>query len=228
MPSQSEENYLKIIYKLEREWSERVTTNAISEIIGTKASSVTDMLKKLAMKEWIHYVKYQDISLTEKGRRQALLILRKHRIWETFLVEKLGFANDEVHDIAEELEHVQSEELVNRLEAFLNFPALDPHGGRIPDQTGVYRQSAETPVKLCDLSVGAAGIVRGIRETSPVFLRFLAKIGIGAGTVFEITDRLEFDDSLELKVTSRMVVISKEVASHLLVVPLPTDSSIGR
>ena len=223
MPSQSEENYLKIIYKLEREWSERVTTNAISEVMGTKASSVTDMLKKLAQKEWVHYVKYQDISLTEKGKRHALFILRRHRIWETFLVEKLGFASDAVHDIAEELEHVQSEELVNRLEAFLNFPALDPHGGRIPDQTGVYRQPEDTIVRLCDLPVGTTGTVKSIRETSPVFLRFLAKIGIGAGTVFEITDRLEFDDSLELKVSNRTLVISKEASSHLFVVPLQNN-----
>ena len=129
----SEENYLKVIYHLSHLSPKGVNTNAIAAMIETKASSVTDMLKKLSEKDWINYQKYQGVSLTDKGKLNAKIIVRKHRLWEVFLVEKLGFSWDEVHEIAEELEHIKSEKLINQLDHFLNFPSFDPHGDPIPN-----------------------------------------------------------------------------------------------
>jgi len=214
MLSLAEENYLKTIYKIQQEEKNKVSTNAISELIQTKASSVSDMLKKLAQKELIHYIKYQDITLTDKGRRQALLILRKHRLWETFLVEKLHFHWNEVHDIAEELEHIQSERLINRLEAFLNYPSIDPHGDAIPDEAGHIRV-VEKQLFFHELPVGHRGIIQGVKDTSTVFLKYLTKIGISIGSEFEITDRIEYDQSVELSMHQRTLVISREAAQNL-------------
>src|SRR6476620_10565441 len=132
----SEENYLKTIYHITSSSGAEVSTNAIAEKMETKASSVTDMLKKLADKDLVHYKKYQGVSLTDKGLHSAKMIVRKHRLWEIFLVEKLAFSWDEVHDIAEQLEHIKSEQLVNKLDAFLNFPTEDPHGDPIPNAEG--------------------------------------------------------------------------------------------
>jgi DtxR family Mn-dependent transcriptional regulator len=132
----SEENYLKIIYHLTTISDAEVSTNAIAEKMETKASSVTDMLKKLAEKDLVNYVKYQGVSLTEKGKLSAKMIVRKHRLWECFLVEKLDFSWDEVHDVAEQLEHIKSEKLINKLDEFLNFPTEDPHGDPIPNAKG--------------------------------------------------------------------------------------------
>jgi len=132
----SEENYLKVIYHLSNLSPKGVNTNAIAAMLDTKASSVTDMLKKLSEKDWINYQKYQGVSLTDKGKFNAKIIVRKHRLWEVFLVEKLGFAWDEVHEVAEELEHIQSEKLINQLDQFLNFPSFDPHGDPIPNAKG--------------------------------------------------------------------------------------------
>ena len=136
----TEENYLKAIYHLSTGNNSVVSTNQIAEITNTKAASVTDMLKKLAEKKLINYIKYQGVTLTEAGKNAAVNIVRKHRLWEVFLVEKLGFKWDEVHDIAEELEHINSESLINRLDDFLGNPAADPHGDPIPDRSGTIHQ----------------------------------------------------------------------------------------
>ncbi len=213
MLSLSEENYLKIIYKIEED-AQRVSTNAISEQIHTKASSVSDMLKKLSQKELIHYVKYQDITLTEAGRKQALYILRKHRLWETFLVDKLNFQWDEVHEIAEQLEHIQSEALVNRLDEFLNYPITDPHGDPIPNANGEMRV-IQPQVFFHELSIGTQGTVQGVKDTSTLFLQYLTKLGIHIGSVFEITDRIEYDQSIELRIAGRTVIISKDAAQNI-------------
>ena len=137
MFSQTEENYLKAIYSLSLKNEKLVSTNDIAKKLGTKASSVTDMLKKLADKKLVDYTKYHGTSLTKKGVKISLLIVRKHRLWETFLVEKLHFKWTEVHVLAEQLEHIKSEELTNRLEAFLEFPTHDPHGDPIPNKDGI-------------------------------------------------------------------------------------------
>ncbi len=214
MLSLAEENYLKIIYKIEQEKKVKVSTNAISGLIHTKASSVSDMLKKLAQKELIHYIKYQDITLTPDGQKEALLILRKHRLWETFLVEKLQFKWDEVHEIAEELEHIQSEILINRLDEFLNYPATDPHGDSIPDQYGEIR-TTQKQLFLHELAIGSRGTIQGVRDTSTLFLKYLTKIGISIGSAFEITDRMEYDQSVELVINGRTIIISKEASYNI-------------
>ncbi len=214
MLSLSEENYLKIIHKLESERQVKTTTSAISELTQTKASSVSDMLRKLADKEMIHYVKYQDITLTETGKSYALEIVRKHRLWEVFLVEKLDYCWDEVHDIAEQLEHIQSETLIERLDKFLGHPATDPHGDPIPDAKGNMHPTRKR-VFFSEIKVGAKGVVQGVADTSPVFLRYLTKIGLGIGSEFEITDRIEYDQSVELAVRGRMIAMSREAAQNV-------------
>ena len=156
MYSQAEENYLKTIYSLEKDFGNEVSTNLIAGKIKTKASSVTDMLKKLANKELVVYKKYQGVYLTELGRLSALKVIRKHRLWECFLVQKLQFNWDEVHDIAEQLEHVKSEALINKLDAFLKFPKLDPHGDPIPDAHG--RTILNKSISISAMKIG--GVLR--------------------------------------------------------------------
>ena len=134
MFSQAEENYVKAIYALDTQTKKGVSTNLIAKKLQTKASSVTDMLQKLSGKRLVDYKKYHGVQLSKKGKKIAASVIRKHRLWETFLVRKLHFSWDEVHDIAEQLEHIQSERLIDGLDAFLEFPTVDPHGDPIPDK----------------------------------------------------------------------------------------------
>jgi DtxR family transcriptional regulator, Mn-dependent transcriptional regulator len=215
--SYTEENYLKAIYHLSNDDGSVVTTNRISETINTTPASVSDMLKKLADKKLISYIKYQGATLTDSGRRAATSIIRKHRLWEVFLVEKLGFKWDEVHDIAEELEHINSTELVNRLDEFLGFPKSDPHGDPIPDTEGNFHHKQLT--KVSKLTVGQKGTISGVSEHSAIFLQFLEKTGLTLGAVISIKEVMEFDGSVILLIDdSKEVTISREVAKHILVV----------
>jgi DtxR family Mn-dependent transcriptional regulator len=217
MNSFTEENYLKAIYHLSKDDGSVVTTNSISEAINTTAASVTDMLKKLAEKKLISYVKYQGSTLTDSGRRAAANIIRKHRLWEVFLVEKLDFKWDEVHDIAEELEHINSPELITRLDHFLGFPKTDPHGDPIPDSEGNFHQKKLT--KVSKLLPGQQGRISGVSEHSAVFLQLLEKTGLILGAVLNIKDVLEFDGSVTLVIDQiKEVTISREVAKNILVV----------
>jgi DtxR family Mn-dependent transcriptional regulator len=213
VPSLTEENYLKAIYFLQHDPESKVTTNAIAQKTETKASSVSDMLKRLKEKELIHYKKYQAISLTPMGQKVAISIIRKHRLWEYFLVEKLHFGWDEVHDLAEQLEHIESVELTNRLEKFLNFPKLDPHGDPIPDRNGKF------PLELRELLSGrAAGEqvkIIGVKDHSTEFLNYLDQLNIRLGTKIEVLNINSFDQSLEIKVDKRVLHISNEVARNL-------------
>lgn len=214
MQSYTEENYLKIIYHLS-EISNPVQTNAIAERIQTKAASVTDMLKKLSDKELVDYVKYQGVTLTEKGRLTAINIVRKHRLWEVFLVEKLSFKWDEVHEVAEELEHINSALLIERLDAFLDFPKVDPHGDPIPDKNGNFADLAF--FKLNKLKTGEKGTITGVSEHSSPFLKHLEKLGLTLGKKIEITEITDFDGSVELLVNGSKLSISREVAKHILI-----------
>src|SRR5690554_5301750 len=170
--TQSEENYLKEIYHLEELEKGTVGTNDLASRMQTKASSVTDMIRRLAEKSLIKYEKYKGCELTDKGRREALKTIRKHRLWETFLVEKLNFGWEEVHEIAEQLEHIQSVKLTNRLDEFLNFPKFDPHGDPIPNQDGIISYREET-VKLAELQENVNAKVVGVSDSSAAFLKFL-------------------------------------------------------
>ena len=216
MHSFTEENYLKAIYHLSTGNNSVVSTNQIAEITNTKAASVTDMLKKLAEKKLINYIKYQGVTLTEAGKNAAVNIVRKHRLWEVFLVEKLGFKWDEVHDIAEELEHINSESLINRLDDFLGNPAADPHGDPIPDRSGTIHQ--KKLVRISDMQQDQNGTISGVSEHSSVFLKLLEKMGLTLGTKIRVSELIEFDGSIILIVNDHAdKTISREVAKNILV-----------
>ena len=217
MHSFTEENYLKAIYHLSKQDGSVVTTNGISEVINTKAASVTDMLKKLAEKKLINYIKYQGATLTESGKQTATEIIRKHRLWEVFLVEKLGFKWDEVHDIAEELEHINSVDLINRLDKYLGFPTSDPHGDPIPDSNGNIQQKPF--VRINKMKPGNQGTISGVSEHSAIFLQYLEKSGLTLGTSIKVMEIMEFDGSITLMTDkNKQISISREVAKNLLVV----------
>jgi DtxR family Mn-dependent transcriptional regulator len=216
MLTQTEENYIKTIYHLSGETNSEVSTNGISEVLKTKPASVTDMLKKLSDKTYLNYVKYQGVTLTKKGKREALQIIRKHRLWEVFLVDKLHFHWDEVHEIAEQLEHIQSNVLINRLDEFLGNPSVDPHGDPIPDNKGEF--ISRKKYLLSDMPVGFKGKVVGMIESSPAFLQYLDRLSISPGAKIQIKERIEFDGSLGIVLQDKnTLVISHEVAKNLYV-----------
>jgi DtxR family Mn-dependent transcriptional regulator len=211
----SEENYLKTIYHLTGVSDGEVSTNAIAEMIETKASSVTDMLKKLAEKGLVHYKKYQGVSLTDNGRLSAKMIVRKHRLWEVFLVDKLDFAWDEVHDIAEQLEHIKSEQLINKLDDFLGNPTEDPHGDPIPDRHGKIAKTEK--MLLSELLQDQSGLCVGVKDSSAEFLKYLDKNQIALGSRIEVVVREDFDASMKIRVGTNEIVISSKIAGNLFV-----------
>ena len=216
MHSFTEENYLKTIYYLANRQQGEVGTNALAEMTSTKAASVTDMLRKLADKQLIHYKKYQGVRLTDEGERLALQVIRRHRLWEVFLAEKLGFGWDAVHVIAEELEHVRSEELVARLDTYLGHPQFDPHGDPIPTPTG--QMPATGYHKLSDVGVGESVCLMAVLEHSTEFLQHLDHSNLTLGCSVTIHEINAFDKSVLVKVErDQIVFISHEVAKNLLV-----------
>ncbi|MCC8359638.1 metal-dependent transcriptional regulator [Salinimicrobium sediminilitoris] len=217
MFSLSEENYLKAIFHLERKYAGGVSTNALAEEMETKASSVTDMVKKLSDKDLVKYRKYQGVQLSEQGKRTAIEVIRKHRLWEVFLVEKLNFSWDEVHDIAEQLEHIKSEKLTDELDKFLGHPKRDPHGDPIPDAEGNFRISNK--MLLADLEEGQSGICVGVKDSSTEFLRYLDKNEITLGKAIKIVQREEYDESLLIKINDKDLRISKTISKNLFIKP---------
>jgi DtxR family Mn-dependent transcriptional regulator len=210
----TEENYLKSIYHL-LEQAEQATTNDIAAALNTRAASVTDMLKRLAEKKLINYARYQGVSLTPAGQTIALGIIRKHRLWEHFLVEKLRFKWDEVHDMAEELEHISSTELINRLDEFMGHPKFDPHGDPIPDTNGQINCKPLHPaLTLCQ---NQSGIIAGVSNHSATFLQYLEKIQLTIGKEIRITEITEYDLCLEVPSENKQLNISREVAKNLLI-----------
>lgn len=211
----AEENYLKTIFHLEQESGKEVSTNAIAETMETKASSATDMIQRLADKGLINYRKYKGARLSDQGSKVAIQVVRKHRLWEVFLVEKLNFQWDEVHHIAEQLEHVHSVELTNRLDAFLDFPSYDPHGDPIPDKHGVIKTASKK--LLSELRKGNTGQLVGVRETSTEFLQFLDKRAIAIGATIKVLGREFFDGSMVIQVKKEQFFISKKIAENLYI-----------
>ena len=216
MRSFTEENYLKTIYYLANREQGEVSTNALAEMTATKAASVTDMLRKLADKQLINYRKYQGVSLTDEGERVALQVIRRHRLWEVFLVQKLGFGWDEVHAIAEELEHIRSEELATRLDVFLGHPQFDPHGDPIPTPAGQMPQTEYR--KLSDVVVGEAVCLMGVLEHSTEFLQHLDHSNLALGCTVSVAEINAFDKSVLIQLdTARTIFVSHDVAKNLLV-----------
>lgn len=216
MTSFTEENYLKAIYHLSGVENEVVSTSALADASNTKAASVTDMLRRLSEKNFINYTKYQGVTLTKSGQEIALRIIRRHRIWEVFLVEKLGFKWDEIHEIAEQLEHINSTELINRLDAFLEYPSFDPHGDPIPNKDGKLPEFSTTC--LTDAVEGKSMIIRNVSEDSTVFLQYLNRLKIKIGTLVKIIERNEFDESMFVIINDKeQVMLSKSVTDNLFV-----------
>lgn len=215
----SEENYLKIIYHLSANAPKgSITTNAIATEMESKPSSVTDMVQKLADKGLVDYKKYQGVSLTDEGRFMALMIVRKHRLWEVFMLEKLDFSWDEVHDVAEQLEHIKSEKLINKLEEFLDFPTEDPHGDPIPDRNGKLPKMDKK--LLSEMAVGKKVICVGVKDSSSAFLQYLDKQQIALGSALEVTGKEDFDLSLQLRINGRDIAVSNKIAANLFVKPV--------
>lgn len=216
--SVAEENYIKSIYKLE-EGHEAVTTTGLAYELDTKPASVTDMAKKLKEKKLIDYEKYQGINLTAEGKKAALHIIRRHRLWECFLVEKLAFSWEEVHELAEELEHVRSEKLISRLSEFLGNPTIDPHGDPIPDAQGKMGKQ-RTHISL-DQARTKRLEVTAVSDKSAALLEFLTAKGIRLGTQLEIIERYEFDNSIEIKIRNQPAfTISEQVSKNIMVRPV--------
>ncbi|MDB5030290.1 metal-dependent transcriptional regulator [Mucilaginibacter sp.] len=214
MNTLAEENYLKSIYHLSLN-DVNVSTNQIAAALNTKAASVTDMLKKLADKALINYAKYQGVTLTAAGEKIALHIIRKHRLWEYFLVEKLHFKWDEVHEMAEEMEHISSIELIDRLDKFMDYPKHDPHGDPIPDRNGNFKKYELKPIAA--LNVNENGIISGVRDHSPAFLQYLEKQQLTIGKKIKVTEIIDYDLSMILQVEQTEIHISREVAKNLLI-----------
>lgn len=213
--SYSEENYLKTIFHLEQNGSGSVSTNDIAEKMDTKASSVSDMLQKLSKKGLLNYIKYQGVTLTDTGREHALRVIRKHRLWEVFLVDKLDFKWDEVHDLAEQLEHIQSVELTNRLDKFLDYPSFDPHGDPIPDINLEFKKVHK--ILLSELEVGQKGMLVGLVNSDNDFLQYLDKLEFKVGVNMKVLNIEPFDSSMQVICNGKTHSISHTVASNIYI-----------
>ena len=211
----AEENYLKAILAIILNTNKRASTNSIANEICTTAASVSDMLRKLQEKKLIDYKKYKGVNLSESGKKIAISVIRKHRLWETFLVKKLNFNWEEVHDLAEQLEHIKSSNLINKLDSFLGYPKFDPHGEPIPTKEGKLPVSNTIP--LNELELKAKGKVMGVTLDKKSFLQYLTKLNICIGTNIELLEKISFDQSLIIKIENTNQHISNDVAKYLLI-----------
>lgn len=215
MFSQSEENYLKTILHLQLELKGGVSTSNLAESLDTRAASVTEMIKRLAAKKLVNHERYYGVKLTNLGKKHALTIVRKHRLWESFLVKHLNFEWDEVHDIAEQLEHIKSKKLVEELDRFLGRPKFDPHGDPIPDMEGNLPKIEKR--KLSELEAGEAGFCKGVNDTSSSFLKFLDKQEISLGSALKVIAIEAFDESMTLLVNDKKVSLSKTATDNIYI-----------
>ncbi|NQZ77742.1 MAG: metal-dependent transcriptional regulator [Ekhidna sp.] len=214
--SLAEENYLKAIYHLSENGNASVNTNSLAESVSTTPASATDMVKKLASKNLVGYQKYKGTTLLADGKREALTVIRKHRLWEVFLVEKLSFKWDEVHDIAEQLEHIKSPMLIKRLDQFLGYPTMDPHGDPIPNEAGEMKDIIKASISKID--VGSKGIVVAVENDDSLLLQHLNSVGIKIGSKIHIISRTDYDGSLSVSVDSGVPqFISQTVADNIMI-----------
>lgn len=216
MITHTEENYLKAVYQLAGTEKKSVGTNAISQRMNTAAASVTDMIRRLASKELLNYQKYKGVTLTTKGNQHATQLIRKHRLWEAFLVSNLNFGWDQVHEIAEQLEHIQSDELIQRLDAYLGHPRFDPHGDPIPNAQGRFMLRNQFPIG--DVAPGGSVILIGVRKHDKPFLTYLNSLEIALGTELEIIEKISFDNSMKIRISNKTeTIISEKVSQDLFV-----------
>lgn len=216
MRSLTEENYLKAIYRLSLNKKKKISPTAISEEMGVSAASVVDMIKKLSEKKLINYDKVKGAKLLDRGQKEAVAIIRNHRLWEVFLLEKLDYGWDEIHDIAEQLEHVKHPELADRLEAFLGHPEYDPHGDPIPKSNGDIPITATT--LLSEMQIGKNCRVVAVKDTSSVFLQYLEQLSVNIGTEIYVLDIVPFDNSMLLQIGKKIkTTVSRRFAESLLV-----------
>lgn len=215
MPTNTVENYLKAIYHLSNESNAKVQTNHLANHLDVKSSTVTDMIKKLEASGWVTYEPYRGVSLTDSGRKEAVNVIRKHRLWEVFLVEKLNFSWSDVHPVAEQLEHVNSPDLIDRLDAFLDFPKWDPHGDPIPDKNGVIIE--RDYVKLSEVAKNKEVVMLGVSEDNKSLLEYLEFLHLKLGVKIKVLDIMEFDGTMTIQVGSQKVQISPKAAGKVLV-----------
>jgi len=217
MLSYTEENYLKAIFQLQEDEKGKISTNSIAERLTTTPATVSDMLQKLAAKKMVNYMKYYGVSLTAVGKKKAINVVRKHRLWELFLFEKLGFDWGEVHEIAEQLEHIQSDLLVQKLYDFLDKPKTDPHGDPIPDEHGIFPDLKTIP--LAEVDVQKDAVIIGVTDHRPDFLQYLQKIGLNIGKRLNILEVISFDKSMDISIEGRKnpIHISYDAAKSIKV-----------
>jgi len=218
MVSQAEENYLKALFHLTNEIQDKTEagTNELADALDVTPATTNNMLKKLKEKKLVTYEKYGKITLTKEGRSLAVEIVRKHRLWETFLYEKLNFTWDEVHEVAEQLEHIKSAKLVEQLEKFLDYPEIDPHGDPIPNDEGEIKFIRRKT--LAEIEVGKICKLIAVKDNSSPFLQYVVKLGLGLSSEIKIISRQEFDGTMEIEVDKTRSTISKKVAQNLFVI----------
>lgn len=211
----SEENYLKTLYNLEDKQVKKVNNIALSKALDLNPATVLEMIRKLSNKKLAEMLPDKTIQLTDKGKKKALQIIRRHRIWEVFLVDKLNYKWNEVHDIAEQLEHIESDDLVKRLEAFLGFPSVDPHGDAIPDEFGKIKKMKMQALNVAPVKVKLT--IVSLANSSNEFLKYLDKVGLTIGDTIEISEVEEFDKSMTIMHKKTSITLSNEVAGNLFV-----------
>jgi DtxR family Mn-dependent transcriptional regulator len=218
MLSFTEENYLKILFQITTESATKLEagTNEIAEHLGVKPASANDMLKRLKEKQLIEYEKYGKSCLTKEGKKIAIEIVRKHRLWETFLFEKLAFSWDEVHEVAEQLEHIQSKKLIDKLDQFLNYPSHDPHGDIIPNAKG--ELSIQVRKTLLEETVGHQCKMVAVKDNSAAFLQYVDKLGLAINKTIKIKSKEVYDDLIEIEVNGIKNNVSPKFAENIIIV----------
>jgi DtxR family transcriptional regulator, Mn-dependent transcriptional regulator len=213
----SEENYLKTLYKLYNKEVKKVNNSALAKELNLNPATVLEMVRKLSQKKLVKLMPDKSIQLTESGKKTALLTIRKHRLWEVFLVQKLHYNWNEVHELAEQLEHVESGDMIDRLDAFMGYPAFDPHGDPIPDRNGHLKTNASVP--LSNSPAGKNYVVINLADTSDSFLQYLGKLGIKPGTKLKLAEHNSYDNSSTILVQKNNVQLSEKAARNILVQP---------
>jgi len=216
MPTQTKENYLKAIFSISQE-KNVVTISELAQLMGVSKPTVNSMVKKMKEKDWLIYEKYKPLKLTSKGKKVAALIIRKHRLTEMFLATIMDFGWEEVHEIAEEMEHLQSSKFFDRMDEILGFPTKDPHGSPIPNKSG--KIANPNYLNLTVLKIGESGKLCGITNSSKELLIYLNKKKIKLGSVLKVREIEEFDKSTEVIIAKgSSVVLTQNVCKCLLVV----------